>query len=344
MTLHSISVVIPAYNEENRIAGCLKSVFATKYPDLEVIVVDDHSKDKTVEVASRYAVRLIRRSTRGGISAARNEGIRIARGEIIAFLDADCIVDSDWLTLLASDFTDDKIAGVGGVIRPSRPEVIANYRSFKEREKYTEANGPVEASYLPGGNSSYRAHALQEVGGFDPAFAQPRGHEAFELGRRLRKKGYRLIGEPKVLVSHMSENSLGAWVRTTFNAGYSSLSFLLRHEVREYGIIQLKQFVFIGFLIMLALALVDAIPGIYLLAVVTVLLLFEFVSALFSVLRAAAHFKNLKYLLLFPLEVLLRLSLYGGFIAAIVLRGCKGVIRVGHLIFRNVGTNRIRHH
>ena len=87
MTSSQVSVVIPAYNEEERIAKCLASVSATGFPELDIIVVDDNSKDRTAEVAARYPVHVIRRPSRGGIAAARNDGTKAALGRIIAFVD-----------------------------------------------------------------------------------------------------------------------------------------------------------------------------------------------------------------------------------------------------------------
>lgn len=85
-----ISVVIPAYNSAKTLPGALESVFAQTYGEHEIIVVDDGSSDDTPDVLSRYAsrVKYIRQENKGP-SAARNMGIRAARGEYIAFLDAD---------------------------------------------------------------------------------------------------------------------------------------------------------------------------------------------------------------------------------------------------------------
>lgn len=85
-----VSVIIPAYNVEGYLAECLDSVLRQTYRDYELIVVDDGSTDRTVEVARRYGddLRLIQQPNRG-MSGARNTGIRASRGELIAFLDAD---------------------------------------------------------------------------------------------------------------------------------------------------------------------------------------------------------------------------------------------------------------
>lgn len=87
-----VSVVIPAYNVEAHISEALDSVLAQDYPQVELIVVDDGSKDDTANVvATRYPQARLIRKANGGAATARNEGIRAAQGEFVAFLDADDI-------------------------------------------------------------------------------------------------------------------------------------------------------------------------------------------------------------------------------------------------------------
>ena len=86
-----ISVVIPLYNKEEQIADTLQSIFAQTFQDFEIVIVDDGSTDNSVEEVEKFddsRIRLIHQ-TNAGVSAARNRGIEEARGELIAFLDAD---------------------------------------------------------------------------------------------------------------------------------------------------------------------------------------------------------------------------------------------------------------
>lgn len=93
----SVSVIIPAYNAEKFIAETLTSVLAQTLPDVEVIVVDDGSRDGTADVVQRFpSVRYVRKPN-GGVSAARNMGVSLAQSAYIAFLDADDIWHPDKL-------------------------------------------------------------------------------------------------------------------------------------------------------------------------------------------------------------------------------------------------------
>lgn len=102
----NISVIIPAYNEEKRLAACLSSVFdQTKVPD-EVIVIDNASTDRTAQIAREMGARVVEEKRRG-ITFARNAGFNSAKFEIIARTDADTIVPKNWVETISQEFEKD---------------------------------------------------------------------------------------------------------------------------------------------------------------------------------------------------------------------------------------------
>jgi glycosyltransferase involved in cell wall biosynthesis len=315
-----VSVIIPTHNEADRIAQCLKSVFATRYPSLEVIVVDDHSSDNTVEVASSYPVKLVRREFRGGTSVARNEGLKDAQGEIVAFVDADCEVNADWLTLLMSHYTDQNVVGAGGIIGTRERGLVATYRTYREREEYSDESGPVETLFLPGANSTYRTVVLRELEGFDPEFARPKGHELFELGLRIRKKGYRLIGDPRVIVWHSREGDLKGWVSLAFRLGYCAVPFLFQRRLNDFPALRWLLITVLAFAVLIFSTALGLTPLIYLELLVVVFMLFELSRATYYSLSVAYHYRSLKYLAMLPVEVGLRFSHLFGFFVGLLSR------------------------
>ena len=94
-----VSVIIPAYNIEDYIGRCLDSIISQTYKNLEIIVVDDGSRDRTGEILDNYAkkdrrIKVIHKEN-GGVSSARNKGIEVAEGDYIGFIDGDDLIEPE---------------------------------------------------------------------------------------------------------------------------------------------------------------------------------------------------------------------------------------------------------
>lgn len=114
----SVSIIIPAYNEEGHLALCLDSIARQTVKPLEVIVVDNNSTDGTVAVASRYPFVTVLHEPRQGVAYARDRGFNAARGDIIGRIDGDSMVSADWVETVVSIFAGDKnLAATSGRMR-----------------------------------------------------------------------------------------------------------------------------------------------------------------------------------------------------------------------------------
>ncbi len=113
-----VSIVVPVYNRADEIGACLESLLSLDYPasKREIIVVDDASEDRTAAVVAQWDVKLIKRESNHGQSAARNVGVAAATGEIVAYIDSDCIADPSWLRDLVPYFQDSRNVLVGGYV------------------------------------------------------------------------------------------------------------------------------------------------------------------------------------------------------------------------------------
>ena len=113
----TVSIVLGVYNGAEIIGDCLESLLNQNYPAdaYDIIVVENGSTDNTTEVVKRYPVRLFHNSVRG-LAPARNTGISQSNADIIAFTDADCIADPNWLSALVKPYADPEVGGVGGAI------------------------------------------------------------------------------------------------------------------------------------------------------------------------------------------------------------------------------------
>ncbi len=229
-----VSIVVPVYNRAGEIGDCLEALLAQNYPAhrLEIIVVDDGSADGTVEVVSRYPVKLICQSQNRGQSAARNAGARAAQGEIVAFIDSDCIADPNWLRELLPYFQDARVALVGGYVdsffRESRLDRYEEVQSPLNMGKEV-AFGTSAASdfYVPTCNVLIRKDVYLQVRGLDEGL---RLGEDVDLCWRLKETGRRLLYVPKGKVRHKHRNRLGEILRRRFDYGTSEGFLFSRHE------------------------------------------------------------------------------------------------------------------
>jgi glycosyltransferase involved in cell wall biosynthesis len=123
-----ISVVVPTYNEEKNIEACLRSILNQTLPreKYEIIVVDGDSKDKTRDIASNFADIVIIQTSEG-VGGARNDGIMLGSGKIIATTDADCEAYPGWLEVIEKSFEDSNVVAVSGILDPYDWNNMNNY-------------------------------------------------------------------------------------------------------------------------------------------------------------------------------------------------------------------------
>ncbi len=132
-----VSVIIPVRNRPKDISACLKSIQELDYPKdkTQIIVVDDASEDKTPEAVRNFSnVKLISLRDHSQVSFCRNRAVRAAKGEILAFIDSDCLAGSSWLRELVPAFRDESLGAVGGLV-----DSYFNEKSLDQYEKVKSA-------------------------------------------------------------------------------------------------------------------------------------------------------------------------------------------------------------
>ncbi len=157
------SVVMPSYREARYIGRSLRALRREGVD--EIVVVDGGSDDGTVEIAREYADVVVSSRIFDSPAKARNEGIRISSGDVVAFVDADTVVAEGWMKALAEGFGDERVVAVGGPAYPlDDGRLLAAYvLSYDFLVRATIALG---RPHLMGFNSAYRRDALLKVGGF----------------------------------------------------------------------------------------------------------------------------------------------------------------------------------
>jgi cellulose synthase/poly-beta-1,6-N-acetylglucosamine synthase-like glycosyltransferase len=212
-----VSVVVCTHNGARTIRGCCEGLCALEYPNFEVLVVDDGSTDQTASIASEYGFRVIR-IDHGGLSHARNTGLKEASGEIVAYIDDDAYPDSHWLSYVVSTFLHTRHAAIGGPnLTPSGDGPIANCVANSPGNPTHVLLTDEEAEHIPGCNMAFRKAALEKIGGFDPQFWV--AGDDVDVCWNLRQHGYSLGFNPAAVVWHHRRNSVRAYWRQQVQYG-----------------------------------------------------------------------------------------------------------------------------
>lgn len=217
-----VSVVIPTYNRCERLKLLLDSLGNLAVIPKEIIIINDCSKDKTKEFLDEwknnnrnFETIVFHSPTNRGPGAARNIGIQLASGDIIAFTDDDCVVSKNWIKqIINSKYWKDKtIAGIGGRVLPYKKNIISDYYTF-----HRILEPPKHNQYLVTANAAYRRKLLLKIDGFDAEYRHP-GGEDNGLSFKLVKKGFKLAFEEKMVIFHNYRNSIPSLVKTFFRYG-----------------------------------------------------------------------------------------------------------------------------
>ena len=214
----TVTVIVPAFNAGETIAACIESLLGqSRQPD-EIIIVDDGSRDDTVAVASKYAIKVIRLATNSGPGVARNAGAAAARGEILAFTDADCVAPPYWLERIVGAVDGPGlVAATGGYAGPVRDTFLTRLQYLILRRR--QAASPAEIESTITSNFACVKSAFEAVGGF-PLYARRSdpgrpiwGNEDEELGFLLIRRGGKIRWMADVGVLHRFRPDLHGYLR-----------------------------------------------------------------------------------------------------------------------------------
>ena len=220
-----ISVIIPAYNAEELIALCLTSLLNQTYQSIdiseyEIIVVDDGSTDSTAEVVRDFEnVRLIQQDNQGP-AAARNEGAKHARGDIILFTDSDCVPEKNWIEEMLRPFKNDpEIVGVKGAYKTKQKELAARFVQVEYEDKYDLLKKHRYIDFIDTYSAGFKKKVFWEFNGYDTSFPVACAEDV-ELSFRMFAKGLKMVFNPKVIVYHKHPTSFKEYFRKKYKFAY----------------------------------------------------------------------------------------------------------------------------
>lgn len=221
------SVIIPARNAGKTIGETILATLSQSLPrDMyEVIVVDDGSSDHTAVIARKSGVKVVPQPP-VGIAAARNTGARAAKGDIVVFLDPDCVPMLDWLAQMLVPFDDPGVAAVKGAYVSQEETLVSRLIQAEIDERYRQLEQFESIDVVDGYSAAFRRSVFLEAGGFDLSFAS--GHDV-ELSYRLRKANQRLVFAPKARVYHHHGETLRPYLERSLRDGLWQSLINARH-------------------------------------------------------------------------------------------------------------------
>lgn len=211
----SISVIIPNYNKASTIGKCLEAAFASRYGKYEVIVVDDCSTDNSVEIIKSFPCTLLQLETHGGTSKARNTGALNSRGEILFFIDSDCLLQEDTLSSVnkAISGQDNSSVIIGGTYTrlPYDSGFFSTFQSIFINYSETKRREP---DYIASHAMAIDSGLFRKSEGFPEKFLAM--IEDVEFSHRMRRAGFKLIMSPQILVQHIFNFTLTKSLKNAF--------------------------------------------------------------------------------------------------------------------------------
>jgi glycosyltransferase involved in cell wall biosynthesis len=196
------SFIIPMFNEEKTIALCIDAIISEMHEDDEIIVIDNGSTDNSIKIVKRYE--MVRLLEKPGITigALRNTGTVEAMGDILAFIDADCVICRGWRDYVCNSFENPSVAACG-----SKYELPVNAcwieKAWFSQRKYSAG----AVNYINSGNLVVKKKVFKEIGGFDKNLIT--GEDA-ELCWRLNLKGFTVWENPDIKAIHLG-NPKNLW-------------------------------------------------------------------------------------------------------------------------------------
>ncbi len=214
-------MIVPVRDGESTIADCIDAILATDYPHdrREVLIVDNASTDGTASLIESRPVTYLHEPT-PGVSNARNRGIAEGRGEILAFVDADCLVEPQWLAELVRPFEDPEVGAVAGDLQHAPATTAAERQAARLLGNWQQFAFNSDPAYPITANAAYRRDVIDRIGPFDPHMTRA---QDVELGLRFQERsGLRLAYAERATARHRNRDTQLGFFRQQLGWAYGA--------------------------------------------------------------------------------------------------------------------------
>lgn len=232
MDSSSVSIVIPVYNEEANLVGCLDAIARQTVRPLEVIIVDNNSTDSTVAIASRYPFATVLHESRQGVVYARDCGFDAARGDIIGRLDGDSVIEPRWVEKAQQIFADSAVEAFSGQVSYRDVGFSRAFDAIDRqiRRYLSKRMGRLGEQFLYGVNMAIRRSAWQKVR--NQLCHERYIHEDLDLAAHLSRMSAGVIFAPHMRVS-ISPRQASAGLRQFLEYTWSNQHVFIEHNMRS---------------------------------------------------------------------------------------------------------------
>lgn len=214
---YKVSIIVCTFNRAQLLKKCLDSLLAQKGKlNFEIVVVDDGSTEEIKNIVAAFNDDKIKYffQKHQGISAARKRAVEVSSGEILAFIDDDCIASENWLKSLVEALNNKRLAGVGGKIKAVKKRFIDKFsEKYLFNHELVLRNSP---TYLITCNCAYRAEVVRRVGSFNSEMIAA---EDVDLGWRIYFNGLKLGYCSNAVVAHEMDKNFWVLFKKMFMAG-----------------------------------------------------------------------------------------------------------------------------
>jgi glycosyltransferase involved in cell wall biosynthesis len=225
-----ISVIVPTYNEEETIGKCLEALRNQTFRDYEIVVVDGHSKDNTVEVAKKYADKILLDEGKGA-GAARNLAVKAVNSEIVAFVDGDTIVPENWVETVDKAFKKG-VVGVGGPLLPAGGGLLDKLIFSLCADLVRRISSALGSHQFSGANCAYSREAFLKAGGFREDLDML---DDADLSMRMKKFGKEKFEPRLYAVTSIRRSKQRGHIRTVKEYLQGYLSLLSKGVVKKHS-------------------------------------------------------------------------------------------------------------